>query len=128
MPLWVPWLRHFHDADPLPNSLLLPRCELPSEPLVRPGGGGVGLFTPGQDGEEKPPDLRVGASGGGVSEPERRLPRPALGGIELEGDSLPQLRADCPWPRVSGPLVRRVREPLVLLSGVLDERPGSCPV
>lgn len=67
-------------------------------PLPRPdGGGGVGSVARCQEGDdEKPPVLRVGGMEleGDPIKPERRPPKPPLGGIELSGASLPQSGLD----------------------------------
>ncbi len=89
-------LRHFQEADELP--------------LERPGGGGVGSVARCHRDEDRLVDCRpAGGSGGGVSGPLVRRPKPlpgasgggvnailarrpglALGGMELEGEPPPQ--------------------------------------
>ena len=118
------WLFHFQDADELPASLPALRLEVFSMPLERLGGGGVGSVARCHKAEERLDDWRpAGGSGGGVSGPlVRERPRFALGGMELDGEAVPQSGFDC--PEVSGPLVRR-EAPMPDAPG---EIPGSCPV
>ncbi len=82
--------------------------------------------------EEMLPDGRGvgGDAGGGVTGPEARLLIPRLelerGGMEVEGDSLPQSGFDC--PEVSVPLVRRGNWLALPMPEAPGEMPGSCPV
>src|SRR5262249_22085285 len=108
------------------SSLLLRPGAL-SGPLVRLGGGGVGSLARCHNDPERLADWRLleGDAGGGVSGPlVRFLPR--LGGIELEGDSLPQSGFDC--PDVKGPLVRREDWRELPMPDAPGEMPGNCPV
>ena len=100
----------------------------PSKPLERLGGGGVGSVARCHNDDDRLLDWREDGSvpGGGVSEPERRLPREELGEMELEGDSVPQSGFDC--PDVKGPLVRRESWRELPMPDAPGEMPGNCPV